>query len=141
MTISLLSTPEQGGEQKKNRTSNNSNCEFNYSVESMAGNENVDNVVLDKDTLMAISQTLQDNQKSLAVEMKRRVDSRNGLTSWKAKTKHFEMRTGCCVIVWWTLKIRKMPANNTADETACVYLAFLKAIKAIKLVRIRTLLF
>ena len=75
-TISLLSNPEQGGEQKKNRMLSDSICEFNYTVESVADDDNVDNVVLDTNTLLAISQTVQESiQKSLAVEMKKMVES------------------------------------------------------------------
>ncbi|KAH3770427.1 hypothetical protein DPMN_171714 [Dreissena polymorpha] len=73
-TTSLLSTPEKGGEQKKNRMLSDSICEFNYTVESVAGNDNVDNDVLDTNTLLA--QTIQESiQKSLAVEMKKMVES------------------------------------------------------------------
>ncbi|KAH3720023.1 hypothetical protein DPMN_062913 [Dreissena polymorpha] len=69
-TLSLLSNPEQGGEQKKNRKLLDSNCEFNYTVERVADNDNVDNVVLDTSTLLSISQTVQESiQKSLIVEM------------------------------------------------------------------------
>ncbi|KAH3839902.1 hypothetical protein DPMN_113342 [Dreissena polymorpha] len=71
-TISLLSNPEQGSEQRNNRMLSDSNGEFNTTVESVAGNDNVDNVVLDTNTLLAISQSVHESsQKSLAVEMKK----------------------------------------------------------------------
>ncbi|KAH3719994.1 hypothetical protein DPMN_062881 [Dreissena polymorpha] len=108
-TISLLSNPEQGGEQKKHRMLSDSNCEFNYTVESEADIENVDTVVLDTNTLLANSQTVQESiQKSLAVEMNKMVESiisgvvdglTKELTSWKMKTKHSVMRNACDPVV------------------------------------------
>ncbi|KAH3738745.1 hypothetical protein DPMN_045388 [Dreissena polymorpha] len=59
-TLSVLSTPEDQGEQKKNRIKSNSSCDFNYTFENMAETENFGNVTLDDNTIRAIKQTVQD---------------------------------------------------------------------------------
>lgn len=76
-TISLLSTPEEGGEPKKNRFASDSSCDFdfNYTYESMAEKENVNSIILDDKSMMIIAQTVQETvQKSLSEQLKNMVE-------------------------------------------------------------------
>ncbi|KAH3859858.1 hypothetical protein DPMN_102679 [Dreissena polymorpha] len=59
-TISVLSNPEDQGEQKKNRIKSVSSCNFNYTFENRAETDNFGNVALDDNTMMANKQTVQD---------------------------------------------------------------------------------
>ena len=59
-TISVLSTPEQGGDPKKNRLNSVSSSEFNYTFDNMAETEKVD-VNLDDKTVLAIANAIKDS--------------------------------------------------------------------------------
>ncbi|KAH3774302.1 hypothetical protein DPMN_175681 [Dreissena polymorpha] len=77
-TISVLSTPEDQGEQKKNRVASVgvSSCEFNYTFDSMADFENPTNVVLDDNTMKAIKQTVQEAINTvLSTQMKSMIET------------------------------------------------------------------
>ncbi|KAH3693799.1 hypothetical protein DPMN_081237 [Dreissena polymorpha] len=69
-TIFVLSTPEQGGDLKKNRLASGSSADLNYTFESMDDAEKVD-FKLDDKAIQAIVKAVEDSiESSLSMKMK-----------------------------------------------------------------------
>ncbi|KAH3880668.1 hypothetical protein DPMN_004589 [Dreissena polymorpha] len=74
-TISVLSTPEQGGYIKKNRLASGSCADFYYTFESMDDAEKVD-FKLDDKAIQALVKDVEDSiESSLSMKMKSMVES------------------------------------------------------------------
>ncbi|XP_052241446.1 uncharacterized protein LOC127851662 [Dreissena polymorpha] len=74
-TISVLSTPEQGGDQKKNRFDSGSGCDFNYTFDNMAEIEKAE-VNLDEKTMNSIIKAVKESvQASFSNQMQSMLES------------------------------------------------------------------
>ncbi|KAH3752365.1 hypothetical protein DPMN_186982 [Dreissena polymorpha] len=80
--ISVLSTPEQGGDLKKNRLASGSSADFNYTFESMDDAEKADFKFDDK-AIQAIVKAVEDSiESSLSMKMKSMVEFLGLLTDY-----------------------------------------------------------